>query len=235
MKIEDLFRQLSFGELSNLSISDSGSGLIIEAKHPQLIQYLNDGLLALYSRFMLKEKDILIEQVAHIPNYHLKLKYAESTGSKVPYPYIKDLPDEPFEEDVIRILTVTNAWGEKYTLNDVADADSLFTPQPDVLQVPNPVAGEPLAISYQARHRKLVDDGEDVLFQDIEVPFYLENALRLYVAYKVFSHMNGQENILKSQEYMGTYEATCLDVEARDLVNQTYHTSHRKLEQRGFV
>jgi hypothetical protein len=34
---------------------------------------------------------------------------------------------------------------------------------------------------------------------------------------------------------MAAYEAICVEIEQRDLVNQTFNTSHTKLEQRGFV
>jgi len=238
MKVIELFRQLSYGELSNLSISDSGSGLIIEEKHPQLIHYINDGLLALHTKFILSEKTLMVEQVAHITNYHMRRRYTETSGSDVDWPYIKDLPDEPFNEDLIKILEVYRADGMKFPLNDTADPCSLFTPQPNILQIPYPVAGVEIAIVYQAHHPKLDDriDGPDMLVdQLIEIPIYLENALQLFVAGKVFSHMNGQENIMKSQEYQMGYEADCANVEKNDLVNQTTSISHHKLEQRGFV
>lgn len=238
MKIADLFRQLSYGELSNLAISGSGSGKIIEEKQPQLVHYVNDGLLALHKRFLLSEKQLLLEQVAHITNYHLRRRFAETAGSDEEFPYIKDLPGEPFEEDLVKVLSVHDGDGNKIPLNDTEDPRSLFTPQPNILQVPNPIAGQPMAVVYQANHRILDDriDGPNLLLdQEIDIPVYLENALQAHVAYKVFCHMNGQENILKGQEYLQAYEAECLEVEQRDLVNQTFHTSHRKLEQRGFI
>lgn len=238
MKVVELFRQLSYGELSNLSVSNSGSGEIQQEKWPQLIQYANDALMALYSRFVLSEKHVLLEQVAHITNYHLRPKYAESSSSTAEWPYIKDLPEEPFIGDVIRILRVQSVEGWPYPLNDAGRADSLYTPQPHILQVPRPQAGEPLSIVYQAQHR-ILDDREtgpdNILDQIIDLPHYLENALKLFIAYKVFGHMNGQENSAKSIEFLAAYEASCQDIERRDLVNQTSHTTHSKLEQRGFV
>lgn len=238
MKIVDLFRQLSYGKLSNLAISNEGSGEIVKEKWPQLVQYTNEALLALHSRFLLSEKTLLIELVNHITNYHLRRKYAETSGSDVDWPYIKDLPNEPFEEDLIRVLQVFDSEGRLLPLNDVENPRSLFTPQPNILQVPNPVGGTEICLVYQATHRRLDDrlDGPDnILDQQIDLPIYLENPLALYIAYKVFSDMNGQENIIKGQEYLAAYEAACLEIEHRDLVNQTYHTSHSKLEQRGFV
>jgi len=238
MKVIELFRQLSYGELSNLSISDSGSGSIIKDKQPQLIHYINDGLLALFTKFILSEKSLLVEQAAHITNYHMRRRFTETSGSDVDWPYIKDLPNEPFEEDLIKILEVYRADGFKFPLNDTANPYSLFTPQPNILQVPYPAAGDELAVIYQAHHPKLddrIDGPNNLVDQLIDIPVYLENALQLFVAGKVFSHMNGPENIMKGQEYQAGYEADCSLVDENDLANQTTSTSHQKLEQRGFV
>lgn len=231
MKLEDLFSRLSYGELSNLSIGNEGRGSIREEDIPKVTAHVNDGLLRIYSRFVLSTKQLLVEQVRHITNYHLIPKFAESSGSDVEWPYIKDLPDDKFLGDLIRILEVQDDRG-KLPLNDTGNPRSLFTPYPQVLQVPEPRAGKPLSIEYQARHITL-DNGD--LDQEILIPFVLEGALQSFVAYKIFSHMNGQDNQVKSQEHLNTYDGICVDVEARDLVNATTATSHYKLEERGFV
>lgn len=231
MKVEDLFSRLSYGELSNLSIGNEGRGSIREEDIPKVTAHVNDGLLRIYSRFVLSTKQLLVEQVRHITNYHLIPKFAESSGSDVEWPYIKDLPDEKFEGDLIRILEVKDDRGT-LPLNDTGNPHSLFTPYPQVLQVPEPRAGKPLSIEYQARHITLNNDD---LEQEILIPFVLEGALQSFVAYKIFSHMNGQDNQVKSQEHLNTYDGICTDVEARDLVNATTATSHYKLEERGFV
>jgi hypothetical protein len=129
--------------------------------------------------------------------------------------------------------------GRKLPLNDQEHPCSLFTPKPDEIQVPDPQAGWdqgiPLGVVYQARHPVLLDQGDDLLEQEIDIPFFLEPALQAFIGYKTFSHMNGQENLLKSQEYFQVYENICSKIEDKDLANQTIHTSHSKLEQRGFV
>ena len=240
LKISDLFRQLSYGELSNLAISDSGSGDIIEAKWPQLIQYTNEALTALYSRFVLSEKELVVEQVAGETRYPLTSTYAVfgGAGSGVPNHFILDTVDAPFKDDLIRVLAVWDANGN-YPLNDKGNDLSLFTPTPLTLQVPTPVADGLLSVGYQAKHPALLDEiTEDVtnlLDQTVDLPFYFENALQQLVAYKVFCHMNGQENIMKGQEFLAAYEADCLRTEQLDLANQTTYTGHDKLEERGFV
>ena len=251
MKLSELFKRLSYGELSNLAVSGEGSGVITPGKVPQLVRYTNEALLRLYSRFLLSEKSLVLEQVAHITSYELRAKYAESQldpefgpgeGGNVDFPFIKDALGDPFLGDVIKILEVHDCFGRTLYLNDASQTNSVFTPYPDVLQVPRPIAGAGLSILYQARHPVIVDDvtllGEGVsvvLDQEVEIPFALEGALQSLIAALVFSHMNGQENIAKSQEFLGWADATCLEVEQKDLVSQSNASGHHKFDQRGFV
>lgn len=242
LTVEKLFRDLSYGELSNLWVGSEGSGTIDEAKYPQLIQYANEGMKRLHARFILLEHDVLVEQKAHITNYHLRTKYAESAGADVDYAYIKDVPGEPFIDDVIKILRVVRADGTVFPLNDTGRADSLFTPAPTVLQVPRPLEGMAMSVHYQAYHRPLADgqDGrgikpQEVLDQWIDLPPVLHGALQSYVAAKVFSHMGGQENMVKSGEHMANYESICGEIMMTDLMSQSAHTTTDKLTERGFV
>ena len=39
MNIEDLFRNLSYGELSNLALSGEGLGTIVESARPKIVMY----------------------------------------------------------------------------------------------------------------------------------------------------------------------------------------------------
>jgi len=230
MKLLDLYARLSFGELSNLAMGMEGSGTIRETDKMKILSYVNDGLLALHSRFILKEKYLLIEEQEHITHYHLIQKFAESQNC-VAFPYIKDLPADPFLGDVIRILQVYDACGNELVLNDIDNACSLFTPSPQVLQIPTPVTGMPKHILYQARHVPITDI---LVTTWIELPFVLEAALQSYVAHKVFAHMNGQDNLINSQNHLATYETRCQEVEAKDLVMSSLSNSFHKLQRRGF-
>lgn len=232
MKLQELFTQLSHSELSNLAIGQEGNGSIRQADQPKLITHANEGLLRLFTRFILSTDQLIVETRDHITNYHLVRQFAESSESDEPYLYIKDMPGEPFRGDLIRVLEVWGKNGYRYPLNDTDDVHSLFTPAPEVLQVPRPRTGDILSIIYQARHYEL-KNGD--LGQEINIPFVLEGALRTFIAYKIFSNMTGQDNLVKSQELLNTYDSICVDIENRDLVNNTFTTSHRKLEERGFV
>ena len=230
MKLLDLFERLSFAELSNLSIGMEGAGAIRDEDQRKVLAHTNDGLLQLYSRFILKTKYLLIEEQEHITQYHLIEKFTESKNC-VEYPYIKDMAADRFTGDLIRILEVYDDCGNQFVLNDTDNCHSLFTPSPQTLQIPNPKTGVPKHILYQARHAIISENLEDTW---VEIPFVLEGALQAYIAHKIFSHMNGQDNLIKSQDHYSTYERICQEVEAKDLVSTSVSNSINKLTERGF-
>ena len=235
LTVSELFSLLSYGELSNLSMSTEGGGSIELSKQPTVILYANEALLKLHSRFCLSEKDLNLELVPHITNYHLIPRFAESNqGEKHErYPYIKDLLCEKFEGDVIRVLSVYDKFGCELPLNDAGNPLSVFTPQPVVLQVPHPTAGMSLAVHYQARHRKLsVDCEED---ETIELPDTLHVALTSYIAYNVYTTINTAEATAKAQEHLAKYEATCQEAEEKDLVSTSTSQTNVRFHRNGWV
>lgn len=235
MKLSTFMKNLALGELSNLALADSG--YIAATKQPQIVMLTNEALLRLYTRFVLKEKDMMIEMREGITNYHLLKKYAISyfnPNNPPPIwdmPYILDMGREPFLEDVIKVLSVYSSTIGKLPLNDLEQPHSVFTPQSTVLQVPEVVPGGILGIEYQARHVPLQVEDPDA---DIELPEVLEGALSSYVASKVFMHMNTQESTVKGQEHMLNYESICQDVIERDLVSSSYSTTNTRFAKRGW-
>lgn len=234
--LSDLFRMLSYGELQNLSLAGEGNGTIAAAAQPRIVLYANDALMRLYTRFVLKEKDVLVEMHEHITNYHLIERFAVNyvpagSNDNEPIRYLLDLPREPFLGDVVRILTVFSDKGALLPLNDDGQSLSIFTPQANVLQVPTPSLFRALSVGYQARHPKLTGD----LDQVIELPDVLLSALTSYVAYKTFSHMNSQDSSNKAQEYLALYESLCVEVLDRDSVNSSYSTTSHRFDSRGWI
>lgn len=238
MNVTQFLARLSRGPLSNLSISNDGDGTIKETRLAGIIDALNEGLLELYSKFILSEGEIVLEQVEGMTNYKLHSDYAYSTGGVTPFEtYIKDLVERPYQNDLIKILAVYRLGGEEFALNDQTKADSLYTPQFDVLQVPDPVPGSPLSIMYQARHPEIVMpvSGDGHAEQEIILPAVLESALLSFVTYKVFFYMNGQEHSAKAVEHNTAYEAAVALVEEKDLVNSSMSNTNTKFNERGFI
>lgn len=239
MDVLELLKRLSYGELSGLAVGGDGAGVIPEDTKPRIIAYANEALLRLHSRFMLRENLVMIKQVEHLTYYYLLKRFARSQidvdpTKNPPHSYILDSVEEPFQDDVIKILGVTDHHSRPMVLNDTENGLSLFTPQPNLLQIPSPLHDDLLAITYQARHPQLEYEHPDFGCQLIDLPYTLEGALTAYIAYKVFSHMNGQENAAKANEHMQVYEGICAEVTQMDLVSQTQIASSCKFRVRGF-
>ena len=233
MELHDLYTELSYGELSNLAMAEAVPGEIRDKDKPKVTMAANEALLRLHSRFILKQNDVVFQMFSHITNYHLKSRFSHLTEPRVqPYPYIMDSPRERFEDDVIKVLEVWSSYGRSIPLNDAEQPFSVFTPQLNVVQVPNPMDGAALSVVYQARHAKLVHTD---LEQAIELPDVLYGALRAYTAYKVYSQINTQEAGAKAMEHMEVYEAICVEIEEGDLVDNSVSTTNTRFEKRGWV
>lgn len=237
MNINQFLERLSRGPLENLSMSNEGDGTIVAAKQPKIVQYLNEALLKLYARFDLREEELVIELDETITRYKLHSKYAVTTAAANPLlpHYIKDSVTKPFTDDLIKVLRVYTTSDtdlpKQVSLNDDNDSKSVFTPQHDLLQVPDPVQGVPFYVMYQAMHAPLVHTD---LAAEIVIPPILEPALVSYVSHLVYFHMNGQEHGVKSAEHLANYENLCAEVVDKDLVNTSLSSTNTKFDDRGF-
>lgn len=233
MQIKDLYRNLSYGVLKNLAMSGEGSGDIREKDRGSVILAANEALLRLYSRFLLREKDVMIQMVDGITNYHLLKRFAQFTDPQVEeYPYIYDMALEPFEEDVIKVLAVYNSDGFQLPLNDNEAPWSLFTPQATVLQVPNPEPNKALAVLYQARHPELE---ADKIEQPIELPYVLHGAFYNYIGYQIYTDIGTAESLSKAMLLLQNYNTICDDAVANDTVQTSIATSNSRFEKRGWA
>lgn len=232
--VADYFKSLSYGELSNLSMATETPGEIRLADQNKLINYMNEGLLRLHSRFALLERELLIVQYSHITNYHLDKRFAMKNAQRLEQhvPYILDLPNEPFSDDVIKVLAVYDVGGNRLALNNENALYSVFTPYPTTLQVPLPQDQVPLSIQYQAMHPKLAYGVKDA---EVVLPVVLEPALCSYVAYLVYSHMNTQEAATVAFARASLYESICVEIEEQGNASITGIANVHKFQNKGWV
>lgn len=235
MQIQDFFTQLSHGPLSNLSLSGDGSGTIVDAKQGQMIDHLNNGLMRLYSKFILAEKELILRMIGATTSYYLMPQFSESYKAANPDStnavYIIDALN-PFQDDLIKILTIFDPNGEELPINNLEKCESVFTPRPNQLQVPHPIADATLSIMYQASHYKLQ---YGVLSQEIYIPATLNEALISFVAAQVYSNMSGQDNSMKARELMSNFQYLIGETVENDTVNSSSSTTNTKFERNGWV
>lgn len=233
MTLDKFLTQLSYGPFSNLSLGNDGDGTIKADKIPMVVDHINEGLLRMYTRLVLRENSVIIEMMESRTRYPLNSKHALSNTESTEDKFIMDNPDWPFQDDVIKIMEVMNDLGCRLEINNPTACYSTYTPKENILQVPNPIAGRGLSIVYQAKHPKLdyAVDPEG----HIDLTDNLIGALQAYVAYKVYGNMNTQEALLNSQKYQAQYTEIVAEVLEMDTVNMSYSQTNTKFQQNGYV
>lgn len=235
MKLSECLTKLSYGEFSNLSLGSEGNGDIAPAKIQSTVMHINEALLRLHTRMVLKENYVYLEQRENLTMYNLMYKHAATNEdpANLEDRYIMDTEARPFTEDVLRVLQVTDSFGRPLPLNDQGKFWSVFTPKFNQLQVPNPLGAQVLTVHYQAKHAKL--DYEENPEAEIEIPDTLHAALLSYVAYKVYGNMNTAEAVTNAANHLGNYETVLGEIEKMDATNMSYMNSSTLFDQKGFV
>ena len=243
MQLRDVFKKLSYGELSSLSLGSSGEGSVDPSAHGKVIHLINEALMILHTRFILVEKEVMIQSLDWKSTYELHPRHSlmimEDDG--VPK-YIVDTPAHPFDGRLIKILSVTNEIGQTLPLNDTEQYASVFTPRHDTLQITHPGFSQAFSITYQSAHPLLLEPNEyeegdfegDVLDQEVTIPPTLEEALLKKVAEKVYSPMSGQDMTNKAAALGVQFETICREIEEKNLLGESNPSTNVKLYRRGF-
>lgn len=240
MKLNEFLKKLSYAELSNLDIGNSGKGSIPTEDIPTVVGYINDGLLRLYSRFVLKTNSLILECNEYRTRYHLSSKHSWLNAEEDDYDdpefsdkYIRDDPEHPFCDDIIKILTVYSSFNKPLPLNDHGNPQSVFTPVFDILELQHTMPNLALSVVYQAKHPVL--DFEVDPEQEINLPDFLFSALSAYVAYLYYGNLNTQEAIANSQKYYSQYNQLIAEAIEQDLVSSSYSETNTKFHKRGWL
>lgn len=226
MTLQDIFDQLTYGELSQLSVGGAENGAITEANWGKIIAHINLGLTALYKRFPLKQDMVLIPLVPGT------LAYSTLTIAPALLKIEQVLTTDEFE----------------LSLNDASDIYSVTTPSASTLRVPadivNQVVDLPdqyktsgLTLVYRANHPKIVKSLGyfDPSRVRLQLPDSHLEPLLLYVASRVHTPMGtGQFEGQMGNNYYAKYEASCQAIETSNLkVDQGSQST--RLRDNGWV
>lgn len=230
--VSDVYKALALTTLKSAGfITDDKIGIEDWGK-PEVLALINEGLTRLHSRFQLKTNNCIVEMKEGRTDYPLQKIYSYEyfDPTKVQYPFIMDTPQEPFQEDVIKILEVYDSRGNRRTLNDTgSNSEGLFTPRPDTLQVLWPRKFEALNVQYQAKHPDVSEEG-----QYVDLPETLYSALENWVGYRYHTGLNTEGSTAKAAEYLQLYESICGEITNHALVGHTDSFTNTKFEKRGW-
>jgi hypothetical protein len=249
MTLQEIFDQLTFGELSQISIGGNEAGAIKETDYPRILVHINLGLTALYKRFSLKEGRLMLSLVAGRTVYPLTRQYAVSnTRSTETVRYLLDSTDVPFHDDIHKIEQVLTSAGVDLGLNNPSDPYAVSTPSHTTLRVnpeivamdinlPDWLKTSTLELVYRANHPKIVI-GQGLFNParvQVQLPDSYLNALLLFVASRVHTPggMTGEFN--PGNNYAMKYEAECQALVAQNLQVDRSDSGTHLFRQRGWA
>lgn len=248
MKLAEIFTQLTYGELSQLSLGGTEAGEINESNYDRVLAHINLGLTALYKRFPLKEGRLTVALQQGRFSYPLNSVYAVNNArSKELVRYIVDAPTAPFKDDIHKVESVWTAGGYEFALNDEAELYSLFTPSAAVLRVhsavvinspelPAHLKTDTLEVVYRANHPILDQNvgSFDPSTYEMELPYSHLEPLLLFVASRVNNPIGMTNEFHAGNSYASKYEQACQQLEVANLrVDQGMQSN--RLQNNGWV
>ncbi len=240
MVLQDLFDTLAAGEFAHLALGNSPTGTIKEEAYPKVVTALNRALRELYKRFILKKKSCLLYQQADLTLYYLRSEYIGSVGSMGESAYIADSYDDPFNDDIIRIIDIQTDQDEEVPLNsakvtgDIAVRTAAF----DTLTLITTKTDQVLTVNYQASYpRIIITDTFDPELVVLYYPQFIEEALTNYIASllvkgRVTKASEGEG--YATNTFLYRYEAACQKIVDLGLAEK-FITEDSRFDQRGWV
>jgi hypothetical protein len=245
MKLKEIFDQLTYGELSQISIGGGAAGTVRAEDYPKLVAHVNLGLTALYKRFNLKRGQFKLVLQPNVTMYALNSKFAvTNTRSREAVKFINDT-GMPFRDDLLKVESVLSDTGYEFGVNNPVDPLSMNTPSQRMLVVPADVVARAdwlademktssLTVFFRANHPKL--EAEDVEPEDLEIDLpetHLE-ALLLFIASRVHTPIGigGEDNT--GNTYFQKYELACQELENKNLQIDT-GAQYDRLQKGGWV
>ncbi len=207
MRISEIITILKSTELKQIIVGEDDD---------QILSLLNLALIDVYSKFNILQEEQTIEVEAGRTRYTL-----QENSQKVLQVYFRNTSTDTLNgvDDF-----------EEVPLNDINCDNSVFTPQPYLLHIPNPDEGA-VYLVVQAVTPPFVTK-ENVNTINFIVPPQLLEPISNYVGYRAYKSMNGDQQTEISSLY-ATYLRSVNDVYNRGLMQQSILTN-RKTHERGF-
>ena len=216
MKLSTILRKARSGELKSLSTKDKTDVVVID--------FINTGLTALYSKFQLKTEEAIVTLSSGKTLYKL-----DGTDSDV------NVSGLPIEADTV--LQIIEASDEVRTIgiNDDDDEMGIFTPSYDSIQVPVATNGTYISLIYKTNPVlvEFIDVGDGTAEEaEIPLPAALEIQLLHYVGYRAHGSVNGEIGA-ENNTHLMRFESSCKEAARLGIVpTDTYS---RDVTRKGFV
>ncbi len=227
---------LAQGELSNTTIGNTG--VIEEADYAKILGHVNLALHTLSQRFILKTKEITLQQHADVSRYYIRSEHAGDTSELDDYTYLLYDEDMPLEDDLVKILSAYDSLGDELTLNDKYADEPIICVEPDVISMTPCDPVEQIVLVYQASYDKLIYTADlDPSKIQLDIPYFLITPILYFVANRVFSGITSsiaEGTTTPGMTYAAKYEVACRELQRDNLIPDVQDTG-QQFSNNGWV
>ena len=204
MKLIELIEDLQLTQLHGLAVSHVDANDPDKTAHrkKQIILWINKSVSKIYREFNMNQKVYSFNKKSGIPSYTMP-------------------------EDYMNVFEI-NVLDKIVPINRDDRPDSMFTPKPFTIDIPEIYNGNKIHVGYFAKAPKLVNDNDIVPLEDQYMI-----ALMLYVAYLANELIKGSPN-WEHQSYLTKYNTEVNSIRSEGLAPHT-GIMNRKIYQKGFV
>lgn len=248
MKLQEIFTYLVTGELAQVFMAESGGRDVIAEEHQRsTIQSIQLGLTALYSRFNLKDNQLVIKLHPDRASYPLRSQYAVSRVDTVGVKHIMDSQEFPYRDDILKIDRVCTLENHDLPMNMRHERLSVYTPVSDIVVFPNEIItgqGElpeeyktdTFKVHYRANHHSLIP--RNGFFEpdriEVELPQSHLQALLYFVASRKTNPIGIVQEFHAGNSWFQKYELECRQLETEGL-GINVDLTHQRFNKNGWV
>lgn len=209
MLLSELFEELSYGELSDLTMS-SVKGTIKEEEQPKIVIKLNDVLTNLYSKYVIKLEYAILNTIIKTTSYSLDPK------NSVRIVYVE--PEVEKEEDIYKNKDEFNVQGNTLIFKKAPVADRF-------------------AVRYQWKPSRLKINPTEPRFLDQRIPLdpVLLPLVRTQVAAGIFQNMNGEAHKNTGVNLQNQAQFLISDLEISGILNNSVVFENNRFRINNFT
>ena len=183
----------------------------------KIVAFMNLAIVEVYSKFNILQEEQIIYIVADQTRYKL-----QDNALKILQAYYRNTTQDP--------LLGNDAFTE-VPVNDINCDESIFTPQPNTLHIPNPIEGRVYSLVIVVEPPWITLDNIDTL--DFFIPQQYLEPILAFAAYRAYKSMNGDMNT-EIGSHLQNYMRACTEVYKKGMATTPLMTN-TKLTERGYA
>lgn len=208
MKLSEIFEELAYGELSDLSMCEGGE--VKPESQPKIVIKLNDVLQSLYTKYVIKTEYMVLDTSIKALTYQLDDPHS------VKIVYIQ--PNVVDDVEIYKNRDYFNVRGNTivFIKEPIADTFNLT------------FQWKPLKLAVNPSTRRYLD-------QEVEIDPVIVPLVRLYVASAIFQGMNGELHKKTGIELLNQAQFVQADLELSGALAMSVGFANNRFKVNGFT